>query len=107
MAQGKDERHNSNRRPVRTVLHEGGPSGYEEYEDGTIVDLPSELRTKNGTVPRYDYDYDHTKGKRVYRNDPSAPGLNLVKTVLHGSGPSGYEEYEDGTIVDLPKSLRS
>jgi hypothetical protein len=35
----------STRKPVKTVMHDDGIHGYEEYEDGSIVDLPRSMRS--------------------------------------------------------------
>lgn len=44
------------------------------------------------------------------RNEQSfanSPTRQPVKTVMYDDGIHGYEEYEDGSIVDLPRSMRS
>jgi len=35
----------STRKPVKTVMYDDGIHGYEEYEDGSIVDLPRSMRS--------------------------------------------------------------
>ncbi len=43
------------------------------------------------------------KRQQAFSNSPTR---KPVKTVMYDD-TTGYEEYEDGSIVDLPKSLRS
>lgn len=78
MAQGKDERDNPKRKVSK---QEKGMTTFDMGGGATV--------------------------QRILSPEAQRAESKPVKTVLHGSGPSGYEEYEDGTIVDLPKSLRS
>lgn len=43
------------------------------------------------------------KRQQSFSNDPTR---KPVKTVMYDGG-TGYDEYEDGSIVDLPRSMRS
>lgn len=43
------------------------------------------------------------KRQQAFSNDPTR---KPIKTVMYDD-TTGYEEYEDGSIVDLPRSMRS
>jgi len=66
--------------------------------------MPTDHRGRPLGDPRTSHGGTPPRGnEQLFSNDPTR---KPTKMVMDDNG-SGYEEYEDGSIVDLPRSLRS